>query len=188
MKTTLIYSKRLLLVLASLLVSFQAQALMLGPGDADASTTDNSNLNTLSEINTAFGTSYSDLMLLWKGETDKGSAGQDGSLEDSYLWNADSPANGGTIDYVGGEPAASCPTCLLIVKDGNSEIAQYLFDLGNWDGTEQIMLSGFWPDKRDAISNVAIWGGMAQIPEPGALMLLSLGLLGLFFGRKCKSV
>ncbi|MEJ2694007.1 MAG: PEP-CTERM sorting domain-containing protein [Candidatus Thiodiazotropha sp.] len=184
MKTTSIYSKWLVTVLAWLLISFQAQALMLEPDDASASTSISSNLTTLSDINSAFGTTYSDLMLLWKGETDSAPAGQDGSLADSYLWNVADPANGGTIDHVGGEPAADCPTCFLIVKDGRSDIAQYLFDLNGWDGIEQIVLRGFWPNKEDAISNVAIWGGMTEVPEPGALLLLSLGLLGLVYSRK----
>lgn len=186
MKTTYIYTKWLMLVMAWLCISFQAQALMLDPDDASATTSINSNLTTLSEINSAFGTAYSDLMLLWKGETDSAPAGQDGALADSYLWNVADPANGGTIDHVGGEPAADCPTCFLIVKDGRSEVAQYLFDLGSWDGIEQIVLSGFWPNKEDAISNVAIWGGVTEVPEPGALLLLSLGLLGLVYSRKSK--
>lgn len=171
-----------------LICSFQAQALMLTPGDADASTAINTNLGTLSEINSAFGTSYADMMLLWKGETDKGAAGQDGALIGSYEWNADSPANGGTIDYLSGEVAATCPTCFLIVKDGRSTIAQYLFDLGGWDGMEQIVLSNFWPLKEDAISNVAIWGGRVTVPETSQFVLMSIGVLGLLFIRRRKLV
>jgi hypothetical protein len=189
MKTTLIMTRSLLLALAVLFASLQAQALPLTPGDADATTADNSNLTTLSDINTAFGTAYSGLVLLWKGETDQGTSGQDGLLELSYLWNVASPANGGTIDHIAGQPAASCPTCLLIVKDGNSTYAaQYLFDLGSWDGLEQIALSGFWPEKEDAISNVAIWGGRTSVPEPAMLILMSLGLLALVFSRKLKRI
>jgi hypothetical protein len=186
MKTSNLYGKWLVVVSALLLISFQAQALVMNPSDAVATTADNSNLNTISEINSAFGTSYADLMLLWKGETDSSPAGQDGSLVDSYEWNVDNPANSGTIDYVEGEDTASCPTCLLVVKDGDSEEAQYLFDLGSWDGVEQIALTDFWPDKEDAISNVAIWGGSTSVSEPGTLMLLSLGLLGLTYSRKLR--
>jgi hypothetical protein len=186
MKPTTFYSKWLLLAMAWLLISFQAQALMLEPDDASAYTSDNSNQTTLSEINSAFGTAYSDMMLLWKGETDSAPAGQDGSLMDSYLWNVADPANGGTIDHIVGEAAADCPTCFLIVKDGKSEIAQYLFDLGSWDGIEQIVLRGFWPSKEDAISNVALWGGMSEVHEPSAMLLLSLGLFGLAYSRKPK--
>ncbi len=175
---------------AMLLVSFQAQALMLEPGDAVAATSDNSNLTTLAAINTAFGTAYTDIDLLWKGETDSGSAGQDGSLAGSYLWLVDSPANSGTIEYIAGQAAASCPTCILIVKDGNSLAAQYLFDLGSWDGMESIEISGFWPDKEDAISNVAIWGGMStDVSEPGTLVLLGLGIMGLgISGKRRRAV
>lgn len=61
-------------------------------------------------------------------------------------------------------------------------------------GQEAIELRYFWPNN-GAISNVAIWGGGAgngddggtppsQIPEPGVLMLLGAGLLGLGLGRR----
>jgi len=184
MNTTRSYLSSMLVSIVLVLASAQSQALMLTPSDALASTSDNTNLTTLEKINAAFSTSYTDLALLWKGETDSAPAGQDGTLADSYLWLVDSPANSGTIAYVEEAEAASCPTCLLIVKDGRSDDAQYLFDLESWDGTEEIALSDFWMDKEDAISNVAIWGGSADIAEPSALMLMSLGLLGLVFSSK----
>jgi hypothetical protein len=188
MKTTHIKLHWLLVGLTLLFFNMQAHALMLTPADADATTAYNSNIGTLSAINTHFGTSYTDLELLWKGETDSPPAGQDGTLEASYLWNVDSPANGGTIAYVPGETAANCPTCVLIVKSGRHEPAQYLFDLGSWDGMESIELLEFWPDKEDAISNVAIWGGDAtDVSEPGPLTLLALGLFSLVYNRKRKN-
>ncbi len=187
MKTTQTRIKWLVPALLLLLVSSQAQAvILLTPDNATATTEDNSNLTTLSAVNTAFSTAYEDLVLLWKGETDKGTTGQDGSLEDAYLWNFDMPVNSGTIDHIANQAAADCPTCILIVKDGNGSPAQYLFDLGDWDGLEQIALSGFWPRKEDAISNVAIWGGTTSVSEPSVLILMSLGLMGLVFSGKRK--
>jgi hypothetical protein len=183
MKTLYINAKWFAGTLASLLISAQAQALTLDPSDAVASTSDNSNLTTLSEINSAFGTSYADLMLLWKGETDSGSSGQDGSLTGSYEWNVGSTAKSGTIDYVAGEAAASCPTCLLVVKGSNSQEAQHLYDLEEWDGNEQIAV-----EEEGDISNVAIWGGVASVSEPGTLVLMSLGLLGLTYSRKRRLI
>ncbi len=175
----------LLISIALVLASSQSQALMLTPSGALASTAINSNLTTLAEINAAFSTSYADLSLLWKGETDSAPTGQDGSFADSYLWLVDSPANSGTVAYVEGEESASCPTCLLIVKDGASEEAQYLFDLDSWNGTEEIVLSEFWIGREDAISNVALWGGgSTSVAEPSTLMLLSLGLWGFVFSAK----
>jgi len=184
MKTRRSFLGFMLISIVLVLASSQSQALVLTPSDATSSTAINSNLTTLAEINAAFSTSYTDLALLWKGETDSAPTGQDGSLADSYLWDVDSPANSGTIEYVEGQDTASCPTCVLIVKDGRSDPAQYLFDLGSWDGMEDIVLSGFWSEKEDAISNVALWGDSTSVAEPSALMLMSLGLLGLVFSAK----
>jgi hypothetical protein len=117
MKTLHIYSKWIMVAIASLLISSQAQALALDPSGAVASISDNSNLNTLSEINSAFGTSYADLMLLRKGETGAGSAGQGGLLIDAYRLNVGSTANSGTIDYEDGEESASGPSGVASVAE-----------------------------------------------------------------------
>lgn len=167
----------------------QAHALIiLTPAGATDTTNDNSNLTTLQLINAAFGTSYSDLTLSYKanvGGSDEGTFA--GNYTTLFSNSASDPADA-LITWDGGS-FINCPTCLLIVKDGNQEPAQYLFDLGSWDGQESIELSGFWPDQ-GAISNIAIWSGSTssstsgqtstggQIPEPGVLALLGAGLLG----------
>jgi hypothetical protein len=76
-----------------------------------------------------------------------------------------------------GPGAIACPICYLIVKDGNSTPARYLFDLANWDGLETIALTGFWLGK-GSISHVAIFvsDDLQLIPEPVALLLFGTGL------------
>lgn len=70
----------------------------------------------------------------------------------------------------------------LLVKDGNSTPAWYLFYLPDingvaWNGYDTLELRNFWVG-RGSISHVAIYGGV-QVPEPATLLLLGLGLVGL---------
>jgi hypothetical protein len=87
-------------------------------------------------------------------------------------------ASGGSIVWDG--PSYISGAEYLLVKDGNSKPAWYLFDIGGWDGKETIELSNFWPGK-GAISHVAIFGGGGtSVPDGGATaVLLGLGVLGL---------
>jgi len=70
----------------------------------------------------------------------------------------------------------------LLVKDGRNVPVWYLFDITDWDGMMDIVLTGFWPDK-GAISHVSIVG----VPEPGTLALLAIGLAGAAFARRKKA-
>ena len=159
-------------------------ALMLTPSDADFTTTDNSNLDAAGIASLA-GYTGDVLTLLYK---DNAGGSEEGTLaavyETIFSNTATDPADF-EINYVTGDPV-DCPTCFLIVKDGNQDPAQYLFDLGSWDGTEQIVGTGFWPTQ-GAISNVGVWnystggggGGGDPNPEPLPLAMIGFGLVGL---------
>jgi len=74
--------------------------------------------------------------------------------------------------------------CYLVVKDGNQDPIWYIFDISDWNGTDTIEMRGFWP-LRGAISHVAIYGGgTTDMPEPGTLGLLGLGLFGMGLLRR----
>lgn len=180
-----------------------AQAtIILSPDDADATTDDNSNLTTLAAINEAFFSDpndyYTNLSLLYKANAG-GVVTEEGPYATSYTTvfsNTPTDPEDANITWDGPLVIDFCPTCILIVKDGSAEPAQYLFDLGSWDGMEEIELQDFWPNG-GAISNVAIWGGESddngggppqQIPEPGMLFLMGAGLLGLGLARRRKPV
>jgi hypothetical protein len=140
-------------------------------------------------IETAFGLAAGSLGddpgdALYKAKADGTSEeGFAGSYE-TVFDNDDADA---TISYVGG-PSISCPACYLVIKDGNHDPSYYFYNLGIaqgangiWDGTEDIVMTGFWPDG-GAISHVAIWGAPrggtdpGTIPEAGSMLLFGSGL------------
>ncbi|WP_111641377.1 PEP-CTERM sorting domain-containing protein [Marinimicrobium alkaliphilum] len=172
-----------LLVLAAFLVAGHAQALMLTPGDIDASTDIvHNNTSALSANNVAvlFGTS-STLTSLYKADYDEGTNSE--LYGDFYATNFWGDPNHADIINLGPE-SISCVECYLVVKDGNQP--QYLFDLSTrgWNGSDTINLRDFYLNTQGAISHVAIFGVVAQVPEAGALVLMGLGLLGLGLARR----
>jgi hypothetical protein len=160
-----------------------AHALSLSPSDADWTTNQTSACNAACVFSLTSGDGFSLLSLLYKDDVE---GGEEGTLAGSYsteYFNTPSDPADFTITYDGG-PFASCPECILLVKDGNHEPAQYLFYLGNWNGTDSIIGTGFWPN-RGAISHVALYGRATSVPEPSTLLLLGSGVLGLgLAGRK----
>jgi hypothetical protein len=89
-----------------------------------------------------------------------------------------------------GGPSVTGPPLFLLVKDGDQDPRWYIFDLLkdelDWNGTDDLELTGFWPNQ-GSISHVSIYGseGQVPIPEPNTVVLVSLGLFGLAaLGRK----
>jgi hypothetical protein len=115
---------------------------------------------------------------------DSGSFGT--SYETEFFNSPGDPADA-TISYIGG-PSIDCSTtekCILGIKDGNSDPTYYIFDISDWDGTSDIVMTGFWP-AGGAISHVSIFSsgdGIIEddetVPAPASLALVGAALVAL---------
>jgi hypothetical protein len=130
-----------------------------------------------------------DLALVYKQNAD---GSETGAAAPYYTTSFNGDLSGGTITWGGGSIIV-CPTCYIVVKDGNNNPSQYIFTINSWNGQDTINLSGFWP-ANGSISHVAIFnnlatdggGTVAMIPEADtyAMLLAGLGLVGFAARRK----
>lgn len=173
--------------------SFQARALSITPATLPVFTSTQTSALSAAQVASLVGYAGT-LALVYKSNVD-GIPAEEGNAAAYYSTIFDLTPNDpskATITWDGPTNAIVCPDCYLVVKDGNQNPAQYVYDISSWNGVEAIELSGFWP-AQGAISHVAIFnnpgeggGTVGMIPEADtyALLLVGLGLVGFAVRRK----
>jgi hypothetical protein len=201
MKTSIIRKCLAGLCLGGVLISATvAQAVIITPATGVKWTTNDTSELTAAEVAGIVG--YAGVLeILYKSNVEGGEEEPfAGSYSTAFLNTSGDPADA-KITYDGPSAITGSPLYLL-VKDGNHEPAQYIFDLNDldldnnpataaysWNGLDELYLQDFWPSK-GAISHVSIYRGTGtSVPDGGATVaLMGLALGGLSLSRRFLKV
>jgi hypothetical protein len=170
-------------------MTVSAHAISITPATIPQWTgSDNSNLNA-SELSAFLATQGVVVSLTQVYKQDQGAGSDSGTFASSYTTtfsNTASDPSDALIDYISG-PSITGGSIFLYVKDGNHDPAFYVFDISAWNGTDDLSLTGFWPNG-GAISHVTILtGNGTSVPDAGGtltLLGLAIGSLGLIRSKR----
>jgi hypothetical protein len=162
-------------------MTLNTHALSITPATVPQLTGDQT---STAEILAAIASTIGSATSLYKQDVGGGESGPFAGNYATVFSNTASDPSDALISHTGSDAISSDPIYLL-VKDGNQSPAWYLFTIAGWNGTEDLVLTGFWPDE-GAISHVEIFGGDGeQVPDAGGtLALLGIGITLLGLARR----
>jgi hypothetical protein len=167
-------------------MTLSAKALSITPATVPQLT---GNETSTAEILVAIASTIGSSTSLYKQDVGGPESGDFAGNYSTVFSNSGSDPSDATISHTGGAAINSDPIYLL-VKDGNHTPAWYLFTIAGWNGTDDLVLTGFWPEG-GAISHVDIFGGDGgdHVPDGGStLALLGVGIVLLGMARRKLSV
>ena len=164
-----IISRYLLVATLAIATGFDASALSITAGPpANPTPFLTTNLNSQSQIDALINSVLTpDPTVVYKQDV---GAGESGSFAASYstaFFNTPTDPQDATISYVSGPTIkSSFSNIYLLVKDGDQTPAAYLFDISTlWNGTDPLVMTGFWP-QQGAISHVSIYASGSAQDDP----------------------
>lgn len=169
---------------AAFLVTAPTGTLTTGMLAGNATLSNWGNQNSTSDILTFLNGIYSPLVEMYKSEPGGAESGSAAPFYTTTFSNTPSDPSDALIDQVGSMSLTGAQ--YLLVKDGSQTPAWYFFNISTWNGTDDMSLSGFWPDQ-GSISHISIFngnlttipGGGPDVPEPSIAVLFGLGMISL---------
>lgn len=173
MKTSKTFPSLLAVALVSIIASQLNATITLTPSDPNISGADpqNPKADDVESI-TGFSGEMESLYKSNVGDPEEGSFAD--SYNTTYGPDANDPEDA-TISW-GGVPAPfiTNPQYLVVKGGASGDPVWYLFDISDWDGQMDIVLTDFWP-ANNAISHLDIMGGIGEvIPEPASVIAWAL--------------
>lgn len=170
-------SQLALLALAAIALPVSVSALSLTPANAAFFWAQNGNIDE-NDVETKTGS----LLQLTEQYKQNQGGNEEKAFAGSYSTTFPAGLKGATVTYDGSpDPIITGSEIWALAKDGAH--GHYLWNISTWDGMEQIVMSGLWPNQ-GSMSHVSIFsGGQAvRTPDGGAtvaLLGLALGLIAI---------